>query len=322
MISDLATALNTTPSNIEKIAKLLEEEKLVTIKYKMMKPYLVYGFKEKKKKGEKGKSLFVWKKKEGKVPEIKKQGVPVIKKKSLFMWKGKPFSFSNLFKKKEKPILKPLPKKKPSLPSLPKEKKSFFSKLFKKKEKTAPFPKLIKKEQPEKKLLQKPLPKEKKPFFSKLFKKKSISKFPEKKKLPLSSLTKKKEKPFLKPKKSFFSKLFKKEKEKEEFGDIKDIIKKSKGIRLEKKPIKPVFSPPKFQKPLRLKKQEKKEINTEEDAKKEIDNLINEIKKEKDKNLIKRNYKKALALYTKIKNTDDKMEYNKKIKDLYDKLTK
>ena len=43
MISDIAVMLNTTPSNVEKIAKFLEEEKLLTIKYRMMKPYLVYN---------------------------------------------------------------------------------------------------------------------------------------------------------------------------------------------------------------------------------------------------------------------------------------
>ena len=62
-VKDLAAALNTNPETIEKIAKLLEEEKLVTFHYKMMQPWLVYGHNGREKKGKK-KHLFTWKTKE------------------------------------------------------------------------------------------------------------------------------------------------------------------------------------------------------------------------------------------------------------------
>ena len=403
MVSELAAVLKATPENIEKIAKLLEEEKLLTIKYKMMKPYLVYGFRERKKeKGEK-KPLFAWRKQKGIKPMLQKPAplkiepepahlkieptpVPLkvepepaplkpIAPKPL----GKALTPEDMFKlskesKEEEEKILGLFKKKEELIPIPKpalkpeekpETRSFLSKIFKKKVKKEevkpiPIPKPLFKPEMPKPMLKPEQPK--KPFFSNLFKKKEkeerIRPIPQpvyeqgqfkpklfKSESFFSKIFKKKEKeeafsepkplfkpvekpkpifkPMEEPKKIFFSKLFKKKEKKEtDLEEIKEAIKKAKGIRLEMKPIKPILLKPRESlRPVELKPW-KIEIDSEDDTEKEIDNLIKEIKKTKDRNLIKRNYKKTLALYSKIRDMDDKVQYHQKLQDLYNELTK
>jgi len=308
MISDIAVMLNTTPSNVEKIAKFLEEEKLLTIKYRMMKPYLVYGFRDKRKK-EKKKKLFSWGKKKKEIPKAVPKPLPT-------PLTEKPSLFTRLLKKKveiPQPIpniepLKPIPKlelKPIQPPKLELKKEGILPKLFKtktkqnKKELPEPFPKLeplkpvpqppkleLKPIQPPKMEL-KPFPKqelksipgmiekEKENLFSRLFKKKNKEKEEE----PKIKLTKIK------------SPLFSFKKEKEELNEVKEAIQKAKGIRLERKQIKPFFSPLKMSaesRPVELKTFNKKiNIETEEDIKRELDDIIQEIKKKKKEKLQK-----------------------------------
>ncbi|MBI4148955.1 hypothetical protein HY491_00765 [Candidatus Woesearchaeota archaeon] len=59
-VKGIAAALHAEPKSIEKLAKLLEEEKKLSITYKMLEPWLVYGFQEKQQKEKK--PFFVWKK--------------------------------------------------------------------------------------------------------------------------------------------------------------------------------------------------------------------------------------------------------------------
>ncbi|HLD06154.1 MAG TPA: hypothetical protein VJC16_01305 [Candidatus Nanoarchaeia archaeon] len=65
-VKAIAAALHADPKSIEKLAKLLEEEKRLTIAYRMFDPWLLAGFQEKGKKQKK--PLFVWKKQQAAQP--------------------------------------------------------------------------------------------------------------------------------------------------------------------------------------------------------------------------------------------------------------